>query len=34
MMGISAVPTSNPRWLGMEGMHGHYASSIARMKQT
>lgn len=30
MMGISAVPTSNPRWLGMEGMHGHYASSIAQ----
>ena len=26
MMGISAVPSSNPRWLGMEGMHGHYAS--------
>ena len=30
MMGLSAVPTSNPRWLGMEGMHGHYASSIAQ----
>lgn len=30
MMGISAVPCSNPRWLGMEGMHGHYASSIAQ----
>lgn len=30
MMGISAVPTSNPRWLGMEGMHGHYASLIAQ----
>jgi acetolactate synthase-1/2/3 large subunit len=30
MMGISAVPTDNPRWLGMEGMHGHYASSIAQ----
>ena len=30
MMGISAVPSSNPRWLGMEGMHGHYASSIAQ----
>ncbi len=30
MMGLSAVPTANPRWLGMEGMHGHYASSIAQ----
>ncbi len=30
MMGLSAVPTDNPRWLGMEGMHGHYASSIAQ----
>ena len=30
MMGISAVPSSNPRWLGMEGMHGNYASSIAQ----
>ena len=30
MMGISAVLSSNPRWLGMEGMHGHYASSIAQ----
>ncbi len=30
LMGISAVPTSNPRWLGMEGMHGHYASSMAQ----
>lgn len=30
MMGVSAVPYTNPRWLGMEGMHGHYASSIAQ----
>ncbi|MCI1268857.1 MAG: biosynthetic-type acetolactate synthase large subunit [Ruminococcus sp.] len=30
MMGISAVPTSNPRFLGMQGMHGHYASSMAQ----
>ncbi|MGN0592791.1 MAG: biosynthetic-type acetolactate synthase large subunit [Ruminococcus sp.] len=30
MMGLSAVPTDNPRWLGMEGMHGHYASSISQ----
>jgi len=29
MMGISAVPTDNSRFLGMQGMHGHYASSIA-----
>ena len=28
-MGISAIPTDNPRFLGMEGMHGHYASSLA-----
>ncbi len=30
MMGVCAVPYTNPRWLGMEGMHGHYASSIAQ----
>lgn len=30
MMGLSAVPTDNPRYLGMEGMHGHYASSIGQ----
>lgn len=30
MMGISAIPTSNPCFLGMEGMHGHYASSIGQ----
>ncbi len=29
MMGISAVPTDHPRYLGMQGMHGHYASSMA-----
>ncbi len=28
-MGISAIPTDHPRFLGMQGMHGHYASSIA-----
>lgn len=28
MMGISAIPTSNERFLGMQGMHGHYASSM------
>ncbi len=30
MMGLSAIPTSNPRFLGMQGMHGHYASSMAQ----
>ncbi len=30
MMGVSAVPVSNPRFLGMQGMHGHYASSMAQ----
>ncbi len=29
MMGISGVPTDHPRFLGMQGMHGHYASSVA-----
>lgn len=29
MMGLSAIPTDNPRFLGMQGMHGHYASSMA-----
>ena len=28
MMGISAVPTDHPRFLGMQGMHGHYACSM------
>ncbi len=30
MMGLSAVPVDNPRYLGMEGMHGHYASSVGQ----
>jgi acetolactate synthase-1/2/3 large subunit len=30
LMGITAVPTSNERFLGMQGMHGHYASTIAQ----
>lgn len=30
MMGVSAIPCSNPRFLGMQGMHGHYASSMAQ----
>ena len=29
LMGISGVPTNHPRFLGMQGMHGHYASSVA-----
>ena len=30
LMGLSAVSTENSRFLGMQGMHGHYASSIAQ----
>ena len=29
LMGLSAVPTDHPRFLGMQGMHGHFASSMA-----
>lgn len=29
LMGISAIPTDTPGFLGMEGMHGHYASTKA-----
>ncbi len=29
-MGLSAIPTDHPRFLGMQGMHGHYASSMAQ----
>lgn len=29
LMGLSAVPFDHPRFLGMNGMHGHYASSVA-----
>ena len=32
LMGISAISTDNPRFLGMQGMHGHYASSMAFSK--
>ncbi len=28
-MGLSALPNSYERFLGMQGMHGHYASSLA-----
>lgn len=30
LMGLSAVPSDHPRFLGMQGMHGHYASSVAQ----
>lgn len=30
LMGLSAVPSDDPRFLGMQGMHGHYASSVAQ----
>lgn len=30
LMGLSVIPGSNERFLGMEGMHGDYASSIAQ----
>lgn len=29
LMGLSGTPTDHPRFLGMQGMHGHYASSMA-----
>ena len=29
LMGLSGVPTDYPRFLGMQGMHGHYACSMA-----
>lgn len=29
LMGISGILTDHPRFLGMQGMHGHYASSMA-----
>ncbi len=29
-MGLSAIATDHPRFLGMQGMHGHYASSMAQ----
>lgn len=30
LMGLSVIPSDHPRFLGMEGMHGHYTSSIAQ----
>ena len=32
LMGISGIPSKNPRFLGMQGMHGHFASSMAMHK--
>lgn len=32
LMGLSAIPTDHPRFLGMQGMHGHFASSMAMHK--
>lgn len=29
LMGLSAVPHDHPRFLGMQGMHGHFASTVA-----
>lgn len=29
LMGLSAIPTDHQRFLGMQGMHGHYASSMS-----
>ena len=29
-MGLSAIPDGHERFLGMQGMHGHYASSMAQ----
>jgi acetolactate synthase-1/2/3 large subunit len=29
-MGLSAIPDSDPRFLGMQGMHGHYASTMSQ----
>ena len=29
VMGLSAIPDKHPRFLGMQGMHGRYASSMA-----
>lgn len=29
LMGLSAVPTDHPRFLGMQGMHGHFAATAA-----
>ena len=30
LMGLSAIPHDEPHFLGMQGMHGHFASSVAK----
>ncbi|MCR5600419.1 MAG: biosynthetic-type acetolactate synthase large subunit [Ruminococcus sp.] len=30
LMGLSAIPHNEPHFLGMQGMHGHFASSMAK----
>lgn len=32
LMGLSGLPTDHPRFLGMQGMHGHFASSMSMHK--
>ena len=32
LMGLGAIPTDNERFLGMQGMHGRYASSMAQSR--
>ena len=32
MMGLSAIPSDYPGFLGMQGMHGHYAATAAMQK--
>ena len=32
LMGISAIPSDYPRFLGMQGLHGHFAASTAMDK--
>lgn len=32
MMGLSAIPSDYPGFLGMQGMHGHYAATLAMQK--
>lgn len=32
MMGLSAIPTDHPGFLGMQGMHGRYAATAAMQK--
>lgn len=30
LMGLSAIPHDHPKFLGMQGMHGHFASSMSK----